>query len=194
MKTKQNAPKCGPKADKRRKKRELLKKTGSVIVTVVLVALCLYFALSLVLGINVGINAFVILTGSMEPKIPVGSMIIVVKTDFHSLEKGDIISAKADLNLDGKNEVVTHNFFKYEEIDGKKYIRTIAEGENFADSWVISEDRLIGKCVLIIPKVGKITSFLSHPIGLTVIAGNIVVLSVVMHYLRKEEEEENCVA
>ena len=170
--------------------KSFLKKLGSVLVTILLIVLCLYLLIALLFGINIGISAYAILTGSMEPSIPIGSLIFVAKTDFYDLKQGDIISAKADINLDGKNEVITHYFFRYEQINGKTYIRTIAEGEKFADSWGISEDRLIGKCVMIIPVLGKITRFLSHPIGIITIAGNILVLSLALHYLRQEEDEE----
>lgn len=170
--------------------KRILKKLGSVLVTVVLVMLCLYLVTVLLLGINIGVSAYAVLTGSMEPSIPIGSLIIVTKTDFYNLKQGDIITAKADINLDGKNETITHYFFRYEEIEGKTYVRTIAEGERFADSWVIPEERLIGKCVFIIPHLGKVTRYLSHPIGIVTIVGNILILSLALHYLKLEDDEE----
>ena len=44
----------------------------------------------------IGLQEYEVVTGSMEPELPVGSLIFVKSIDYHQLEKGDA-NEKADL-------------------------------------------------------------------------------------------------
>ena len=50
-----------------------------------------------------GFKVFTVLSGSMEPKYPVGSLIYVKKVDYTTLKSGDVITFMLD-----ENTVATH--------------------------------------------------------------------------------------
>ena len=72
---------------------------GTAIIVIVIV-LCL----SLIVPKFFGINSYTVLTGSMEPSIPVGSLVCAKATEPDTLAVGDVI-----VFYDGINSIpVTH--------------------------------------------------------------------------------------
>ena len=59
----------------------------------------------------------------MQPTLNLGDIIVVRPIELDQLQEGMIICYYQDVNLDGKNKVVTHYFVKEEIINGKVYYR-----------------------------------------------------------------------
>lgn len=135
---------------------------------------------------------YVIQSGSMDPTIKFGDIVIVTEIDdIDNLQKTDIITFKTDINLDGKKEVVTHYYVKTEIDDnGNKYIRTKREGTNTLDSWKVEEKDIIGKYILHLPKAGKFILFLKDGIGIRVLIIDIVIIFLIVILSKYENEEE----
>ncbi len=100
-----------------------------------------------------GYSSAVVISGSMSPTIEVDDMVIIHREDVYS--RGDIITYK-----DGKS-LVTHRIHEIME-DG--YI-TKGDANNTTDG-TVSPDSVVGRVVLVIPKVGKLIFFLRTPLGM----------------------------
>lgn len=87
-------------------------------------------------------------SGSMEPAIPVGSLIAVTAKD--SYITGDIIS----FNEAGDRMITTHRISRIEEVDGD--VRYFTEGDRNEDEDLspVYSNKVVGKVVVTIPKLG----------------------------------------
>lgn len=100
-----------------------------------------------------GWSAAVVVSGSMSPAIEVDDMVIIHRQSAYSC--GNIVMYK-----DG-NSLVTH---RVEKVTESGYI-TRGDANNTPDPHV-SADRVVGKVVLVIPKVGRLTSAMRTPLGM----------------------------
>lgn len=153
---------------------------------------------------RLGYKTYSVMTGSMEPVFNVGDLIVVVKHDFNDLKEGDIVTF-----LDTNNNVVTHNFVRYEEITytystgeviTEKIIRTKPESDsdgNLTDSvdyWKINEARYIGKFSFKIPKVGGAVMFLQSWAGIVSIVsliGFIYISATIVDVVKKNKQAKD---
>lgn len=169
---------------------------GAVIYSVIIAVLLVIVAYSIavkVLNITPMFSYYTILSNSMNPTASKGDMVFVINTDFNSLQQGDIITFLTDINLDGNKETVTHYFADYNTIDGKTYIQTHRENSAALDSWLISPEELIGKTVLILPKMGKYSEFLRSPIGFAALALDILFVIAAVMFIEMLDEDKYAV-
>ncbi len=92
----------------------------------------------------------VVTSGSMEPAIPVGSLIAVAAKDRYSA--GDIIS----FNEVGGGGMITHRVSRLEEIDGKLVYFTKGDRNEEEDINPVYFNKVAGKVVVVIPKPGEV--------------------------------------
>lgn len=147
---------------------EKKKKLIRAIIRITLIAIA-----ALVIGLNIyvinasrlagdtlpmpfGFGTAVVLSGSMEPALSVGDLLIVVAYDDYAV--GDIVVFQ-----DGKSSI-THRIVS---IDGDNLV-TRGEANNVDDA-PISGEQVKGKVVLAIPFVGYIANMIKTPIGTLVI-------------------------
>lgn len=104
-----------------------------------------------------GYSQMIVISGSMEPAISVGDMVIVHETGDY--QPGDVITY-----YDG-SAYVTH---RLTEKIGDRYI-TQGDANNAPDEPVLAE-QIIGKVVVAIPKAGKLILFLRTPAGIVMLA------------------------
>ena len=130
----------------------------------------------------VGFRNYTILTGSMEPKIYPGDLVIVKKENPNDLKVGDIIT----FNKVDENIVVTHRLIA-EKDDG---FITKGDNNNVQDDGILKKQDVIGKVVLTIPKIGYIFVFFAKPL---VIAAILIILglSIGWDVLRKKDDKED---
>ena|SRR3989344_4478657 len=99
-----------------------------------------------------GIRSFVILTWSMQPTLPVGS--VVFTQNFPAYQAGDIVAFK------NGNVNVTHRIIDFEVKEGSTLYKTQGDANNSSDSQLISQDNILGKAFYHLPYLGKLTMFL----------------------------------
>ncbi len=111
-------------------------------------------------------NAYVVLTGSMLPKIKVEDVVVTKKTDAKDLKEGDIITfASSDERYAGT--IITHRIIKtYYDPTTKKYtFESKGDNNNVADNALVEEQNIYGKVILKIPKLGYLQLFLASKGG-----------------------------
>ena len=118
----------------------------------------------------IGIKPFVVLSGSMEPKIKTGSVAYVnTHIKAEEIKKDDIIGFKM------QNKLVTHRVTKVNE---DQSFATKGDANESEDTSKVRFENYIGKTVFSIPYLGNIVSYSKSKIGIlliTIIVGfNIV--------------------
>lgn len=115
-----------------------------------------------------GMSVFRVITGSMEPQIPVGSLLLSKKTDIESIVVGDVICYKSK-EFGGKNIIITHRVTEvYETPDRQIFLQTKGDANLTADTSEVTEDNLIGRVVWHTgdgSKMAKIVHFLTSDFG-----------------------------
>lgn len=97
----------------------------------------------------------VILTGSMEPVIMPGDIVLVEKTDSDEIEVGDIIMF---INADGI--FITHRVIEKSSESGEILFVTKGDNNSGADAGHVNSSQLKGRVILIVPDIGKPVLFL----------------------------------
>ena len=142
---------------------------------VVAVALVAVMAVILV-GLRLaGFRTFTVLSGSMEPEYPVGSMIYVKSTDYRELKVGDVISYVAN---DDKM-VVTHRIVEVvvDEKDASvRRFRTQGDANNSPDAKLVHYKNILGTPMIVIPYIGFIAHNIQQPPGIyiTLVIGTLL--------------------
>ena len=132
-----------------------------------------------------GYVAFDVVSGSMEPTIHIGDMIIV-DTKIKKYKKGDIVTY-----YDSEGSLVTHRILSI----NKKEMITKGDNNNIEDKPVAVKN-IVGKFVYKVPKGQRIISSLKSPLIMTLILINGVLFCIFVSIDRHgnlvldEEEKE----
>lgn len=135
--------------------------TDAVFLLIVLLGV---FIILSVFPIPGNYRTFTIQSGSMEPTIKTGSIILVSPQDSYGV--GDIITFR---NRDLADRPVTHRIIGAEIVDGMILYATQGDANKISDYSKIRYDQIIGKTILTIPYAGYAVSAARKPLGLVVI-------------------------
>ena len=104
-----------------------------------------------------GLGTAVVLTGSMEPTIMGGDVILICRQKAY--HKGDVVTFRST----GVSGIpITHRIVEETETG----FITQGDANNAQDLDSLETDRIIGKVILIIPKAGFAIQFLQNPMGI----------------------------
>ncbi|HVI39447.1 MAG TPA: signal peptidase I, partial [Anaerovoracaceae bacterium] len=109
-----------------------------------------------------GYKPFIVLSGSMEPAIFPGDLIITKNIDPKEIKVGDIITFRAD-----ETAAVSHRVTEI-TTEGGLFFHTKGDANIGADSGVVSPGSIEGTYLLRIGKLGNLALFLQTPIGLLI--------------------------
>lgn len=104
-----------------------------------------------------GFQVFTVLSGSMEPKYPVGSLIYVCRAEPAELGSGDVIT----FWLDG-DTAATHRIV---EVLPDGSFRTKGDANDTADASPVEPASIIGSPTLTIPCLGYLAAYIQSPPG-----------------------------
>lgn len=96
----------------------------------------------------------VILTGSMEPEIMPGDIILVKKIGIDEVDVGDVIMFN-----NGEGIYITHRIIEKSDETGDVLLVTKGDNNSGADGGSINSSQLKGKVIAIVPYIGKATLF-----------------------------------
>jgi len=103
----------------------------------------------------VGAEPFTVLTGSMRPLMPPGTMIIVRPVEFTDLRVGDVITYQLE---SGQAAVVTHRIISIDIGDDGPRLRTQGDANPSADIEPVRAEQVRGKVWYWVPYIGYVTS------------------------------------
>lgn len=99
-----------------------------------------------------GYKTFSIISGSMQPAIDIGDIIIV--KEEKNLKIGDIITFRRD------NNMITHRIVQILNSDGKEQYITKGDNNNTEDEKYVTNSEIEGKVIRKIPMLGHVNIFL----------------------------------
>ncbi|MBR6792400.1 MAG: signal peptidase I [Ruminococcus sp.] len=135
-----------------------------------------------------GYCPLIVLTGSMEPEISSGDLIIVKQIDSSEVKENDII---AFFDPDGNGQsILTHRVVNITEEDGKTAFITKGDANNSEDRQPVPSDQLVGGYVLRIPGMGNIAMFMQTTAGLIVCVVLPLIILVGFDFIRRRQFEK----
>lgn len=145
-----------------------------------------------------GYSSFRVLTGSMEPTVRTGSMIIVKRVSPSDITEGDVITFySSDPSLGGS--VNTHRVVGVSDVDGIRIFSTKGDANLIADEYEVLETDLIGKMTFSSYFLGVLVRILSNPVVfipiiviplLAILVINMIKTVNLARAAAKEEEEK----
>ena len=156
-------------------KKSKLKKAWDIftsIIVIVAIVLAILFVGFRVIGFEV----YTVVSGSMEPEIPVGSLVYVKEIDPFKLKSRDVISY-----LVSENTIVTHRVTEIvpdPEDPSVIRFRTKGDANDVEDAGLVHGKNIIGKVRFHIPLLGYVAHFLHTPLGryIALVGGSILLL------------------
>jgi len=142
----------------------------TVYLLLVIVLLVVIFSF---LPIESNYKLLVVKSGSMEPRIHTGSLILIKPVNEYKV--GDVVTRTTE----EKTVTITHRIIEKEEIDGNKMFLTKGDANNVSDGEKINQESIIGKVFLNIPYFGYLINFVKTTQGLILI---VVIPSVIVVY------------
>lgn len=107
-------------------------------------------------------QTYTVLSGSMEPTLPVGSVIVAVPAQGNELNKGDIITVA---NPQHQGMLVTHRIVGIENSPQGRAFKTKGDANQEADSWIVPASGGGWRYAFAIPYVGYVLSALQSGFG-----------------------------
>ncbi len=90
----------------------------------------------------------VIATGSMEPMIKPGDVVLIKKVDVNSLKEGDVIQFRHD------DILISHRIVEIIKEEDVVSYRTKGDNNLRADGWLVAQHEVRGKIIKVVPKIG----------------------------------------
>ena len=156
----------------------------------VLVGIVVLLAIALVGVRLIGLEPYVVLSGSMEPTYHVGSLIYVKSVDYKDLKIGDPITYMVS-----QDTVVTHRIIEVlvdeEDPNTLRYF-TQGDANSVADGTSVHYKNIIGKPVFSIPYLGYVSNYIQNPPGkyIAISGGAILILLVFLPDIFADDEKE----
>lgn len=124
-----------------------------------------------------GYQMYHVLSGSMEPKLPVGSLIYVEEGQPEDVKDGEVIAFYASAEGGG---IITHRVEKNRVVSG--VFTTKGDANEKADPMPVSYENYIGTVRLSIPHLGKALTCLTSVYGKAA-AACVIFLGAVLNFL-----------
>ena len=134
-----------------------------------------------------GYQLYTVVSGSMEPAVPTGSLVYIKYVKPGDIETGDII---AFYGSDAQGSIITHRVVSNSNAMGEFITKGDANAEN--DMSPVTYEQYVGKMVRSIPKVGGIVQTITVGSGKTVlkcVIGLAIVLQVLAAVLNRKYED-----
>lgn len=163
---------------KNNKEKNIILKIIDIIGKIILI-LIIVFLLFFIIRATVfkkfdifGYRFYIIMSGSMEPEIKTGDMIIT--KECNNYEIGDVIAFK------NTGLVTAHRIVEKLSEDGEELFRTKGDNNNTVDRELVRKEQIRGKTINTIPKVGTAVLYLkTHWIILVLLIGVIIIIYLV---------------
>lgn len=112
------------------------------------------------LNIFGGYKPFLVQSGSMEPSIMTGDVVVIQNRGTYFIN--DVVTFRTSAD---DSRIVTHRIIAVDATITKKY-STKGDANRTGDEDNISDRQIIGKVVLVIPKLGYFVAFSKSPRGM----------------------------
>ena len=166
-------------------KSSAVKKIWDVFSTTIVVIVVI-FAVLIVGARLFGIQVYSVISGSMEPEYPVGSLIYVKKVEPSEIEVGDVITYVLPSETPS-----THRVVRIDEENQLFY--TKGDANEIEDGAPVHFKNLIGSPVLKMPYLGYVAYYIQHPPGMyiAIATGAVLLILVFLPDLFKKDKKKD---
>lgn len=131
---------------------------GNAVAYVLLLAALLAALVLIVVPFATGSQTYAVLTSSMAPQYPPGTLIVVKPVDFAELEVGDVVTYQLE---SGKPAVITHRITGItSDQQGNRMLVTAGDNNDAADPEPVREIQVRGKLLYAVPHAGYLANAL----------------------------------
>lgn len=151
----------------------ILKKSYKIIKTLLVVIIVMITASLIIMKLMgetpslFGYNFYLIASGSMEPSLQTGDIILSKKVDNTELKISDVVTYQGESG-ELKGKLITHQIVKMYEEDGEKYIVTKGTANSIEDP-AIKEDQVVSVMKTKLPFMGQVLKVINTPLGFLVL-------------------------
>ena len=159
-----------------------MKKVVEYLVLTVVVLL-MAAAVFTYVGPHFGWQVDAVLSGSMEPRLKVGSLVVTRSVEPETIAVGDIITFRSSA---GSDEMITHRVANVGH-SSPIYFETRGDANDATDPFTVPASNLVGKVCCHLPYWGYVTEFLKTPFGFllaVVIPGTVMIAICIVKMLR----------
>lgn len=138
-----------------------------------------------------GYKAMIVLSGSMEPTIMKGDLIIVKNVDSKELKTKDIIAFR---NAD--KTITSHRITNIDTINGKLYFKTKGDNNNTMDEGVVDSKDIEGMYISRIPELGNFLMYIQTIQGFITVTMILLIIFFIYYFIsnkieaKKNKEEQ----
>lgn len=136
---------------------------------------------AMVLPLAFGARPYTVLSGSMEPAIAAGDLVVAQRTAPSEVRVGDVVTFE-----DPKrgNRLTTHRVGGIRRSGGKVEVVTKGDANNTTERWRAPADGEVGRVAYRVPWVGNVTVFAGTPLGFALMVAVPLLLLAINELMR----------
>ena len=139
--------------------------TRDALPVLVLLAVLLPFVVYAVPELVGGDRSYIVLSGSMEPAISTGDVVLVSQVAPGAIGVGDVITFRRT----GSDVAVTHRVVEVVQSDRGVAFRTKGDANEAADPGAVAAADVVGRVLLTIPYLGRVVLFIGSTTGFVLV-------------------------
>jgi signal peptidase len=109
-----------------------------------------------------GLESFAVLSGSMEPSLHVGDLVIDRRIRPLDVRVGDIVKFR---DPEGASRLLTHRVIRVRVRGAKAYVVTKGDANHSVERWTIPVDGALGRVDFRVPKLGYVVMWAGGRLG-----------------------------
>lgn len=176
------------------KKSRKLTNTFRGVVDALLIMIIIGAMALLLIPRLMGANLLVVVSQSMEPTVPMGSIVVShPKTVSDEIGVGDVITYSA-AEMGGEVIFVTHRVVEVIGNGADVRYRTQGDGVDEPDMVLVAPDEIVGRMWFSLPRVGYLVAFIRTPLGYLTLIGLPALLFIIHEWweiLRPRRERKS---
>ncbi len=123
-------------------------------------------ALAIALPLAFGARPYTVLTGSMEPAISAGDVVVDERISPLSAAVGDVVTFR---DPEDQNRQITHRVVRIRHAGEHLWFVTRGDANNTVERWRIAADGSLGRVLYTVPLVGYAAVLTKTPLGLALL-------------------------
>ena len=155
-----------------------------------LVVMLMMVAVFIYIAPHLGWHVSAVVSGSMEPALKTGSLVVTCPADPEDIEVGDIITFNP---VSVGENMITHRVIGI-RMNSPILFQTQGDNCGMPDPFIVPAENLVGKICLHIPYGGNFTEFLKTPVGFissVIVPGILVFIMYVISVWQAVVERKN---
>ncbi len=137
--------------------------------TMMIIIMLAALAVILIVPRLIGFQTLAVLSGSMEPNIPVGSIVFTKEAEPLELKAGDVVTYRLSADT-----MVTHRVVENDTESGCLIMQ--GDANETPDASPVLYSNVVGKAAWHLPLLGYLSIYIKTPLGIAAICGVLVVL------------------